>query len=76
MKFEDNIIRASLEVVHVIRTEEEMQAREEYNSHLWDTEREDFPKRGENLYSTPVRDVKIGEAIYSSSGKYITYRSE
>jgi hypothetical protein len=74
MKFSDNIERTSLEEVFVIRTSEEMEAREEYNSNLWDLERENFLKKGNNLYQTVVRDLKIGESIYSKSGKLIAYR--
>jgi hypothetical protein len=42
MKFSDNIIRRNLDVVHVIRTTSEMEAREEFNSNLWDIERENI----------------------------------
>lgn len=76
MKFSDNIKRTNLEEVFVIRTSEEMEAREEYNSNLWDLERENFLKKGNNIYQTVVRDVKIGESIYTKSGRYIAYRSE
>lgn len=76
MKFSDNIERTALEQVFVIRTQKEMEAREEYDSNLWDIERENFLKNGNNLYSTPARDVKIGESIYTKAGKFIAYRSE
>ena len=78
MKFSDNIIRKNLEIVHVIRTKKEMEAREEYGSLLWDEVKKAFlPKdRSKNLYSTPCRDVKIGESIYDENGQYISYRSE
>lgn len=75
MKFSDNIIRKNLDIVHVIRTTSEMEAREEYNSNLWDIERENF-LNGKNLYSTPARDVKVGESIYTENAKYIAYRVE
>jgi prolyl oligopeptidase PreP (S9A serine peptidase family) len=74
MKFSDNIKRTSLEDVFVIRTTEEMEAREEYNSNLWDLERENFLKKGNNIYKTVVRDVKIGERIYNKNGKLFAYR--
>ena len=75
MKFSDNIERTSLEEVFVIRTSKEMEAREEYNSNLWDLERENFLKKGNNIYKTVIRDVKIGESIYTKAGKFIAYRS-
>lgn len=75
MKFSDNIIRQDLDTVLVIRTEEEMQEREESNSNLWEIERENFLKKGNNIYSIPVRDLKIGESIYDKNGKFISYRS-
>ena len=75
MKFSDNIIRESLEVVYVIRTQKEMEAREEYNSNIWEKVK-DFPGNS-HLFSIPVRDVKIGESIYNNTGnKFIAYRSE
>ena len=40
MKFSDNIIRKNLDVVNVIKTTSEMEARQEYNSNLLDIERE------------------------------------
>ena len=74
MKFADNIVRESLDIVYVIRTREEMNARQEANSNLWEEER-GFPD-GKFLFSTPVRDVKIGENIYNEMGtKFVTYRS-
>lgn len=75
MKFSDNIIREPLEIVFVIRTEQEMMAREEANSNLWELEREDFLKKGNNIYAIPVRDLKIGESIYFKDGKFLAYRS-
>ena len=74
MNFSDNIVRTSLEEVLVIRTEQEMNEREESNSNLWDLKRENFPKKGKNLYQTVVRDVKIGEEIRMGNGKSIAYR--
>ena len=74
MKFSDNIERTSLEEVFVIRTAKEMEAREEFNSNLWDLVRENFLKKGNNIYKTVVRDVKISESIYTKNGKYIAYR--
>jgi len=74
MKFSDNIERTSLEEVFVIRTTEDMHSREEASSDLWDYLKgmgNDY-----NLYSTPVRDVKIGESIYNSEGNYVAYRTE
>lgn len=50
MKFSDNILRSALEIVYVIRTEKEMEARKEYNSLLWDVERHNFQKQGQNVY--------------------------
>lgn len=75
MRFSDNIIRKCLDVVYVIRTTSEMEAREEYNSNLWNIESENILK-GKNLYSTPARDVKIGESIYTRDAKFIAYRVE
>jgi hypothetical protein len=75
MKFSDNIIRNNLDTVFVIRTEQEMQEREEANSNLWELQRENFLKKGNNIYSIPVRDLKIGESIYTKDGKFISYRS-
>ena len=75
MKFSDGIIRKTLDVVHVIRTTSEMEAREEFNSNLWDIEHENILD-GKNLYSTPARDVKIGESIYTRDAKFIAYRVE
>jgi hypothetical protein len=51
-----------------------MEAREEYNSHLWDLVKS-YPK-GINLYKIPIRDLKIGENIYTKDGKFIAYRVE
>lgn len=72
MKFSDNIIRENLDIVFVIRTEQEMMAREESNSNLWDIVQDG---RYRNLYSVPVRDVKIGEDIFSERGTFVAYRS-
>lgn len=76
MKFSDNIERTSLEEVFVIRTEKEMEARGEYNSNLWSLERENFLKKGNNLYQTTIRDVKVGESVYTKIGRFIAYRVE
>ena len=73
-KFSDNVVRNNLDTVYVAREEKDMESREEYNSNLWDYER-DLPK-GLKLYSTPVRDVRIGESIYDKNYKFIAYRSE
>lgn len=75
MKFSDDIVRNDLDIVFVIRTEKEMQEREEANSNLWELERENFLKKGNNIYSIPVRDLKVGENIYTKGGKFISYRS-
>ncbi len=75
MKFSDNIIRKNIDVVYVIRTTSEMEAREEFNSNLWDIERENI-LNGKNLYSTLARDVKIGESIFTKNARYIAYRVE
>lgn len=75
MKFSDNIERTSLDEVFVIRTEKEMEAREEYGSNLWELKRSGLQK-GNNIYKTVVRDVKIGENIYNKNGKTIAYRVE
>lgn len=40
MKFSDNIIRNALDIVFVKRSESEMKERDEYNSLLWDIEKE------------------------------------
>jgi len=76
MKFSDKIERTALDEVYVIRAEAEMEAREEYNSNLWELERENFLGKGKNLYKTPARDVKIGESIYSKTVRFIAYRIE
>lgn len=75
MKFSDKIERTSLDEVFVIRTEKEMEAREEYNSNLWELHRSGLQK-GHNMYKTVVRDVKVGENIYNKAGKTIAYRVE
>ena len=75
MKFSDGITRKTLDVVYVIRTTSEMEVREEFNSNLWNIEHENISE-GKNLYSTPVRDVKIGESIYTKDAKFIAYRVE
>lgn len=72
MKFSDHIIRKELTTVYVKRTREEMETREEHNSLLWAYEK--TVAKGVHLYSTPVRDVKIGENIYDAQGEFITYR--
>lgn len=76
MKFSDKIERDSLDEVYVIRTSKEMEARDESNSNLWNLERENILKKGNNLYQTVVRDVKIGESIYNKAGRLISYRAE
>ena len=82
-KFSDNIIRTSLEEVFVIRTFEDMLNREEANSNMWELAR--FNIFSENntksykiksLYKTLVRDLKIGESIYTETGKFIAHRVE
>jgi len=75
MKFSDHVERTSLDEVFVIRTEEEMMAREESNSNLWELHRSGL-RKGHNIYKTVVRDVKVGENIYNASGKTIAYRIE
>ena len=75
MKFSDKIERTALDEVFVIRTEKEMEAREEYNSNLWELHSSGLQK-GNNMYKTVVRDVKIGESIYNKAGKEIAYRVE
>ena len=74
MKFSDKIERNSLDEVYVVRTEKEMEAREEYNSNLWELHRENFLKKGNNIYQTVVRDVKVGESIYNAAARTIAYR--
>ena len=76
MKFSDNIERTSLEEVFVIRTEKEMEAREEFNSNLWELQRSSGLQKGNNIYKTVVRDVKVGENIYNKAGRTIAYRVE
>jgi hypothetical protein len=78
VKFADKIIRESFDIVFVKRSEKEMEAREEFNSNLWNIEKINISSdkwSSVNLYSTPVRDVKIGENIYDEEGNFITYRS-
>lgn len=75
MKFSDNIERTCLEEVFVIRTEREMEAREEFKSNLWELYRSGL-KRGNNMYKTVVRDVKLGENIYNRACRIIAYRVE
>lgn len=75
MEFADNTIREATEEVFVIRTETEMEAREEFNSLAWDIERVNFLRKGQHLYQTLTRDVKIGEKIYTKAGRYLTYRT-
>jgi len=74
MNFSDNIVRAPLDIVCVIRTSEEMEAREEHNSNLWEMVRHINKKTGVNMYATPARDVKYGESIFSKNGEFIAYR--
>jgi hypothetical protein len=78
VRFSDGTMRDAFEIVYVIRTQEQMKARPEYNSNLWDTEKWGFMKehRELNLYSTPVRDVKISEKIYDKNARYVAYRVE
>jgi hypothetical protein len=73
-KFSDNVVRKNLDIVYVAREEKDMESREEFNSLLWEFESE-LPK-GLKLYSTPVRDVRIGESIFDKNYKFIAYRSE
>ena len=73
MNFSDKIIRSSLDVVFVKRSDEEMEVREEYHSNLWDIEKK--LGKGVYLYSVPARDVKIGENIYNEKGEFVSYRS-
>ena len=81
LKFSDNIIRTSLEEVFVIRTFEEMLNREEASSHMWElkhfnifSENNIKSYKIKSLYKTLVRDLKIGENIYTGAGKFIAYR--
>ena len=74
MKFSDNLERTSLEEIFVIRTANEMEAREESNSNLWEIHRKKFLKKGNNIYQTVCRDVKISESIYTKNGRIICYR--
>lgn len=80
MKFSDNIIRDQFDTVFVKRSESEMSSREEINSNMVDVEKYDIAfdkstKTAVNLYSTPVRDLKIGENIYDENGNFLAYRS-
>ena len=75
MEFSDKIVRTSLEEVFVIRALKEMEVRDEYDSNLWELELENFLKKGNNIYKTAVRDIKIGENIYSKFGRFVAYRS-
>ena len=75
MKFSDGIKRNSLDEVYVIRTEKDMNSREESNSNLWDIKRKNLLKKGNNLYQTVVRDVRIGENICNNAGRTIAYRA-
>ena len=81
LKFSDNIIRTPLEEVFVIRTSEEMLKQEEASSHMWElvhfnifSEKNIKSYKIKSLYKTLVRDLKIGENIYTSTGKFIAYR--
>jgi len=74
MNFSDKIERNALDTVCVIRTEKEMMAREESNSNLWNLECENFLKKGNNIYSIPVRDLKIGESFYTKQCRLVAYR--
>lgn len=74
MKFSDNIERASLEEVFVIRTTEDMNSREEVNSNLWDLKRSLGNKNF--IFSIPARDLRIGETIVNWKGNFIAYRTE
>lgn len=79
MKFADNIIREPLDKVFVKRTEKAFSVRPEYNSNLWEIEKHVITRTNTgypiNLYTTPARDVKIGENIYNEDGTFLTYRS-
>ena len=79
MKFSDNKTRTSLTTVYVRRTKKDMESRDEANSNLWELHKENAKKAkglaAEHLYSTPARDVRIGESIYNSAGKEIAYRT-
>jgi hypothetical protein len=80
MKFSDNIVRDPLDIVFVKRSESEMESREEYDSNLWEIEKSnlDFDKETGtkvHLYSTPARDIKVGENIYTNLGEFVAYRS-
>ena len=75
MKFSDGIKRNSLDEAYVIRTEKDMNSREESNSNLWDIKRKNLLKKGNNLYQTVVRDVRIGENICNNAGRAIAYRT-
>lgn len=75
MRFTDNVERDLLSEVYVVRTEQEMEAREEFHSLLWEVEIYDFSPDG-RLYQTVARDVKVGELIYTKEGRYIGYRAE
>ena len=74
MKFSDNTIREPFSEIFVIRTQNEMETRDEYNSNLWDLFRKNFLKKGNNLYRTVARDCKIGESIYTQTGNFVAYR--
>lgn len=80
MKFSDHIERTNLELVYVLRTRNDMNSREEADALLFDVEKFNIKKTKKdgwlNLFSTPVRDVRIGESLYDETGKYITYRTE
>lgn len=75
MKFADKIERDDLDIVYVLRTKEDMESRDEYNSNIWNLVREN-KMIGKNLYETPARDVKIGESIYYKNMRYLTTRLE
>ena len=76
MKFSNKQDYSLLDEVYVIRTEKEMQSRDEYNSNLWEYVKMINPKKGLILYKTVVRDVKVSETIHDRNGRNLGYRVE
>lgn len=77
MKFSNGQAYSALYIVFVLRTTEEMEAREEYNSLLCELQIKDSPKKGVNMYSILAREIKIGESIFDKKTRaFICYRVE
>lgn len=75
MTFSDRTERKATSKVLVSRTKKEMESREEYQSMLVDYVRVSHIKN-EHIYSIPAREVKIGESILTTQGRFLAYRTE